>query len=510
MDASSTLSRIKSSTNLISSSTTSNNLSCRWKGSSMDYINRVEQQRCNKNTRKTHSQIEMRRREKMNTLIDELAFLLPTCNTKSHKLDKLSVLRLAVKHMKTLPGSAANQFTEVNYKPAFLPDEELKNLILRAADGFLFVVDCDRGKILFVSESVYNILNYSQNDLMGQSLFDFLHPKDISKVKEQLSSAPQEGFTDAKTLHYKGFCTIHSSGYLKSWSPIEMDENLHVAGDGCSFSCLVAVGRLHLHSVLQPVMNQVKVKPVEFVSRHATDGKFVFVDQRVAGILAYFPHELLGTSFYEYLHEDDIAHLAECHRQVLQMREKIDTNCYKLKAKDGSFITLRSCWFSFKNPWTKEVEYIVSTNTVVTSSVDLPESSYQWPAASHHTMSTVLMPGEGRLDLQTVPGIPGGTRSGAGPMLETPRLDMSTVSSEGQKVFDEDVSSVVSAALVQLVGGRGDNMAVVGEKEPGSRGQEYSLMQEVATTHQEEEEEESRPPSSGPTEGVQNLKLVWL
>ncbi|XP_053196363.1 basic helix-loop-helix ARNT-like protein 1 [Scomber japonicus] len=411
------------STNLISSSTgtSSKNLSRKRKVSSAVYqLQYHDQPGHDKNAREAHSQTEKRRRDKMNSFIDELASLVPTCNTKSRKPDKLSVLRMAVQHMKTLQSSTAKLHTDVNHKPTFLSEEELKHLILRAADGFLFVVDCDRGKILFVSESVDNILNYSKNDLIGQSLFDYLHPKDIAKVKEQLTSADitpgercihakcglsvktdmnscslrlcsgvrrsffcrmkcnrsllnkdEDDFSSTclkKNEEHKGFCTIHNTGYLKSWSPaeVDLDENNQLDIDGCHSSCLVAVGRLHPHTVSQPALYDIKVKPMEFVSRHAIDGKFVFVDQRATAILAYLPQELLGTSFYEYCHEDDIAHLAECHWQVLQMRKRINTKCYKLKIKNGSFITLRSHWFSFLNPWTKEVEYIVSTNTVVT------------------------------------------------------------------------------------------------------------------------------------------------
>uniref|UniRef100_A0A3Q3ACU9 Basic helix-loop-helix ARNT like 1a n=1 Tax=Kryptolebias marmoratus TaxID=37003 RepID=A0A3Q3ACU9_KRYMA len=393
-----------------------------------------------------HSQIEKRRRDKMNSFIDELASLVPTCNAMSRKLDKLTVLRMAVQHMKTLRG-AANPYTEANYKPSFLSDDELKHLILRV--------------------NIIQIIKIF-NDLIGQSLFDYLHPKDIAKVKEQLSSsdtAPRERLIDAKTglpvktditpgpsrlcsgarrsffcrmkcnrasvkvedkdfpstcskkkADRKSFCTIHSTGYLKSWPPTKMglDEDNEPDNEGCNLSCLVAIGRLHPHIVPQPSLADIRVKPTEYVSRHAIDGKFVFVDQRATAILAYLPQELLGTSFYEYFHQDDINHLAECHRQVLQMREKINTNCYKFKIKDGSFITLRSRWFSFMNPWTKEVEYIVSTNTVVSCPV-MEGSDYPQSAVSPQSMDSVLTSeGGGRRALQTVPGIPGGTRAGAG------------------------------------------------------------------------------------------------
>ncbi|XP_015259632.1 PREDICTED: aryl hydrocarbon receptor nuclear translocator-like protein 2 isoform X2 [Cyprinodon variegatus] len=366
--------------------------------------------------REPHSQIEKRRRDKMNNLIDKLSAMIPTCNPMSRKLDKLTVLRMAVQHLKSLKGSASS-FSEVSYKPSFLPDDELKHLVLKAADGFLFVVGCDRGKIVFVSESVTKILNYSRTELIGQSLFDYIHPKDMGKVKEQLSASeshPRERLIDAKTglqvqadlpigasrlcsgarrsffcrMKYnkipvkeeketqantskkkesQKYCTVHCTGYMRSWPTSQVGaegEGEADKQDSSYFSCLVAVGRVHSHSAPQ-INGEIRVKPTEFVTRYAMDGKFTFVDQRATTILGYLPQELLGTSCYEYFHQDDLLHLADRHRKVLRSREKIETNSYKFKTKYGSFVTLQSQWFSFVNPWNKEVEYIVSTNTVI-------------------------------------------------------------------------------------------------------------------------------------------------
>ncbi|MEQ2299771.1 hypothetical protein AMECASPLE_018416 [Ameca splendens] len=336
--------------------------------------------------REPHSQIEKRRRDKMNNLIDKLSAMVPMCNPMSRKLDKLTVLRMAVQHLKSLKGSASS-FSEASYKPSFLPDEELKHLVLKA-------------------------------ELIGQSLFDYIHPKDMAKVKEQLSASelhPRERLIDAKTglqvqadlpigasrlcsgarrsffcrMKYnkmpvkveekesqanaskkkesQKYCTVHCTGYMRSWPTSQMGaegEGEADKQDSSYFSCLVAVGRVHSHSAPQ-VNGEVRVKPTEFVTRYAMDGKFTFVDQRATTILGYLPQELLGTSCYEYFHQDDLLHLADRHRKVLRSREKIETNCYKFKTKYGSFVTLQSQWFSFVNPWNKEVEYIVSTNTVI-------------------------------------------------------------------------------------------------------------------------------------------------
>ncbi len=77
--------------------------------------------------RSQHCEVEKKRRERMNRYMAELAQMIPACNAVPRKLDKLSILKMAVDHMKNLQGDCQ---APSEYKPGFLTDEELKKLIV--------------------------------------------------------------------------------------------------------------------------------------------------------------------------------------------------------------------------------------------------------------------------------------------------------------------------------------------------------------------------------------------
>lgn len=80
--------------------------------------------------------------------------------------------------------------------------QELKHLILEAADGFLFVVAAETGRVIYVSDSVTPVLNQTQSEWFGSTLYEQVHPDDVEKLREQLSTS-ENSMTGRKCQQFR-------------------------------------------------------------------------------------------------------------------------------------------------------------------------------------------------------------------------------------------------------------------------------------------------------------------
>ncbi|XP_073702564.1 aryl hydrocarbon receptor nuclear translocator isoform X2 [Garra rufa] len=373
--------------------------------------------------RENHSEIERRRRNKMTAYITELSDMVPTCSALARKPDKLTILRMAVSHMKSLRGPSSS--TDGAYKPSFLTDQELKHLILAAADGFLFVTSCETGRVVYVSDSVTPVLNQAQSDWLGSSLYDQLHPDDAEKLREQLSTSENSNsgrMLDMKSGTVKkeggqatvrmsmgarrsficrmrcGVCpvepvsmnrlnflrsrnrnglgppkegepqyvVVHCTGFIKSWPPagVNLSEEEADNNQGNRF-CLVAIGRLQVTCCPSDTnINNISV-PVEFISRHNCQGLYTFVDHRCVATIGYQPQELLGKSILDFAHPEDQGLLRDSLQQVVKMRGQVLSVMFRFRSKSREWLWMRTSSFTFQNPFSEEIEYIICTNANV-------------------------------------------------------------------------------------------------------------------------------------------------
>lgn len=74
---------------------------------------------------------------------------------------------------------------------------------------------------------------------------------------------------------------------------------------------------------------------------------------------------MIGCSAYEFFHQEDLNSIAVTHKKTLQ-GETVTTQPYRFRCKGGHFVPLRTKSTAFRNPWSKELEFIVCNNMVVT------------------------------------------------------------------------------------------------------------------------------------------------
>jgi len=298
------------------------------------------------------------------------------------------------------------------------------------------------------------VLNHAQSDWFGASVYDYIHPEDQEKVREQLSASDNQsngrildlktgtvkkegsqsamrlcmgsrrgficrikvGNVSPESLGYlnrvrqrnslgpsrdgNNFAVVHCTGYIKNWPPqgIQMDRNPEDEMHASSSCCLVAIGRLQVTST--PNSGDLSSENShEFVSRHSLDGNFTFVDHRIMQLMGYSPPELLGKSCFEFIHNEDQTHMKENFDQVIKLKGGKIMMGYRFRAKNNSWIWLRTEAFAFLNPYTDEIEYIVCTNSLAEAKAPSLVASSSTDQYRTPTGLDYSIPGPGRQDM---------------------------------------------------------------------------------------------------------------
>jgi len=295
----------------------------------------------NTEKRRERSKVAARcRRGKESEIFSDLASCLPLSEHLQKTLDKASIARLALTHLKLnsiiteVFGNDSRSLTERSGK-----EDEFDEFLNEAMGGFVFILSSD-GDLTYISESVTKCLGVSQCEVMGQSIFDFTHPCDHEDIKDLVAMnksafrnqpIPRSGFFRMK-------CTITSKGrnvHLRaaSYKGISCNGRLYSDEKDPSMRWFIGVGE----PLSDPTDVNFPLNKQAFVTRHSMDMKCEDIAGNFEDFLGYDAEDLVGKSYYEFHHAADGVILSKSLK-ALYSKGQIQTERYRFLAKNGGWV----------------------------------------------------------------------------------------------------------------------------------------------------------------------------
>uniref|UniRef100_A0A8C7TRK5 Hypoxia inducible factor 1 subunit alpha, like n=1 Tax=Oncorhynchus mykiss TaxID=8022 RepID=A0A8C7TRK5_ONCMY len=316
--------------------------------------------------RKVRSRDAARCRRSLETeLFYKLAHTLPLPRRVSADLDKAAIMRvtlsfLRMHHLRS-GDTSEDRVTDGDEDTvdAFYP---------RALAGFILVMT-EEGDMIYLGDSVSKHLGIPQLELLGQSVYDFVHPCDQEELRELLAPRPVQQHTEINFfLRMKS--TLTSRGRtvnIKSatWKVLHCTGHMRVCCSGedssppaGSFMTVLCEPIPHPSSVEFPLDRST------FLTRHSMDLCFTHCDGRVSELVGYEPEDLIGKSAYKFHHALDSDHVTKS-LHILLSKGQVCTSLYRFLAKSGGFVWAETQATVIYNNKTSQPEAVVCLNFIL-------------------------------------------------------------------------------------------------------------------------------------------------
>ncbi|XP_066575008.1 hypoxia inducible factor 1 subunit alpha, like 2 isoform X2 [Amia ocellicauda] len=291
-------------------------------------------------------------------MFGELAQQLPLPPGTATHLDKASVVRLTLSYLQLralldeaeTPGWASTSAeieTQASAEgagpgPGADGTSCVERVLGTALEGFLLLLS-PSGQVVYISEGVSQHTGIPQMELIGQSVFEFIHPCDQEEIKDILNFRQEtRGKAEKQDCDFftRVKCTLTSQGrtvHLKSASW----KVLHCTG--VAKVPQVTINNLPGYLILlcQPVplpsASDASVNRHAFLSRHSPDMKFTYCQPSVTELTGYSEGELLGRSVFQYCHAQDCRRILKAHHNLFS-KGQMSTGRYRLLARRGGYV----------------------------------------------------------------------------------------------------------------------------------------------------------------------------
>ncbi|XP_041035114.1 hypoxia-inducible factor 1-alpha-like isoform X2 [Carcharodon carcharias] len=313
------------------------------------------------------------RRGRETEVLYELGRQLPLPRGVISHLDKASIMRVTISYLRLRrlleAGTADPERADL--------DGQFDGIYLRALDGFIMVLT-EEGDIVYLTENVNKYLGLTQLDLIGHSIFEFVHPCDEEELKDFVT--PQhvkQGIHTERDFFMRMKSTLTSRGRTVAIKSATW-KVLHCTGHvkRCEMSSQIADSGFpefpmsFLLMICEPIPHpsniEISLDSKTFLSHHSLDMKFIYCDQKITDLIGYHPKAMLGHTSYEFYHSLDSDHMTKTHR-ILLNKGQVTSDQYRFLAKNGGYVWLKTQATAIYNSKNSRPQCIVCINSVLSS-----------------------------------------------------------------------------------------------------------------------------------------------